>query len=127
MKTAEQLDRDARDVARDFQGEFASFTVIFGLVVLLAYLAVPFAVVAGKLPMAAGALLMLVLTYMAYTVLHDAAHGSISGSQQSLRWVNEWLGYAAAWIMMIPLTAHRFEHLGAPCSRSCCGSWSGRR
>jgi beta-carotene hydroxylase len=44
-------------------------------------------------------------------VLHDAVHGSISGSHPSLRWVNESLGYLAAWILMIPLTAHRHEHL----------------
>ena len=44
-------------------------------------------------------------------MLHDAAHGSISGSRRSLRWLNEALGYAMAWILMIPLTAHRHEHL----------------
>ena len=61
--------------------------------------------------MFAGLLLMSVLTYAAYTVLHDAAHGSISGSHKELRWLNEMLGYMAAWVLMIPLTAHRHEHL----------------
>ena len=111
MKTAEELDRAAREAAKPYQGEFAWFTALLAVVVLAAYLATPIMVVAGWLPLAAGALLMVVLTYIAYTVLHDAAHGSISGSQKSLRWINDWLGYAAAWILMIPLTAHRHEHL----------------
>ena len=63
------------------------------------------------MPLLVGALLMIVLTYMSYTVVHDAVHGSISGSHQKLRWVNEGMGYLTAWIMAIPLTAHRFEHL----------------
>jgi beta-carotene hydroxylase len=111
MQTVEQLDRAAKAEAKPYQGKFAVFTVAFGLAVLLAYLATLALVYTGKLPLAAGAVLLVLLTYMAYTVLHDAAHGSISGSKQSLRWVNEWLGYAAAWMLMIPLTAHRFEHL----------------
>ena len=28
-----------------------------------------------------------------------------------MRWVNELMGYVAGWILMIPLTAHRHEHL----------------
>ena len=111
MQTAEQLDREARNAAKNYQGEFAGFTVLFGLAVLAAYIAVPAFVVAGSLPLVVGALLMIVLTYMSYTVVHDAAHGSISGSHQKLRWVNELMGYLTAWIMAIPLTAHRFEHL----------------
>ena len=55
--------------------------------------------------------LMAFLTYAAYTVLHDAVHGSINGSHKPLRWLNEALGYAMGWILMIPLTAHRHEHL----------------
>jgi beta-carotene hydroxylase len=63
------------------------------------------------MPLWAAMPLVAVLTYLAYTVLHEAAHGSICGSHQSLRWLNEMMGYLAAWILMIPLTAHRHEHL----------------
>jgi len=54
--------------------------------------------------------LVAVLTYASYTVLHESVHGSITGNDQSLRWLNKALGYMAAWIVMIPLTAHRHEH-----------------
>jgi beta-carotene hydroxylase len=63
------------------------------------------------MPLALAFPLVVILTYLTYTLLHESAHGSISGSRQSLRWVNEALGYMAAWILMIPLTAHRHEHL----------------
>ncbi len=111
MTTAEQMDRATRDAAKPYQGEFALFTAVLGLAVILGYLAVPALAFAGRLPLAAAAVLMIILAYLAYTVLHEAAHGSISGSHRSLRWLNDWLGYAAAWVLMIPLTAHRFEHL----------------
>ena len=109
--TRQELDFAARKAAQQYQGDFALPTVIMGLGVFSAYLATPFAVIAGILPLWLGCLLMALLTYMAYTVLHDAAHGSISGSHPSLRWINEWMGYGAAFILMIPLTAHRHEHL----------------
>ncbi len=68
-------------------------------------------VVMGVMPLLVAVPLMAFVTYASYTVLHDAAHGSISGSHASLRWVNETMGYIAAWIFMMPLTAHRHEHL----------------
>lgn len=107
----EQLDAEAVQTAKAYQGNFAWFTVVFGLAVFAAYLATPFLVVSGSLPLWLGSVLMIALTYMAYTVLHDSAHGSISGSNSKLRWVNEWMGYGAAFVLMIPLTAHRHEHL----------------
>jgi beta-carotene hydroxylase len=106
-----QSDQQALAAAQARMGEFAWPTVVLGVLVMAAYLATPVWVVQGWLPLWAGMLIMLLLTYMAYTVLHEAVHGSISGRHQQLRWVNEWLGYGAAWIMMIPLTAHRHEHL----------------
>lgn len=107
----EHLDADASRKAKAYQGEFAWFTVVFGLLVIAAYISTPFLVVDGYLSLWLGSAFMVVLTYMAYTVLHDAAHGSISGSQSHLRWVNEWMGYGAAFVLMIPVTAHRHEHL----------------
>jgi len=68
-------------------------------------------VITGVVSLALAFPVMAILTYAADTVLHDAAHGSISGSNTSLRWLNEAMGYMAAWILMIPLTAHRHEHL----------------
>ena len=111
MTLEDELDRRARSAAQDYMGKVAWPTVFLGLFAFVSYVATPFLVVHGQLPFFVGAVLMIWLTYMSYTVLHDAAHGSINGSHKSLRWLNEAMGYLAAWVMGIPLTAHRHEHL----------------
>src|SRR5210317_1788657 len=111
MRTNDQQDLAALDAAKRYMGDFAWPTVLLGLGTALAYLITPLLVVTGALPLLAGLALMSVLTYMAYTALHDAVHGSVSGSHKQLRWLNELVGYLSAWVLMIPLTAHRHEHL----------------
>jgi beta-carotene hydroxylase len=112
LTQAEQaLDRQALEAAQQRMGEFAWRTVLLGLAVAVAYLATVATVTSGALPLAGGTLLIALLTYLAYTVLHEAVHGSICGSHRQLRWVNEAMGYLAGWIVMIPMTAHRHEHL----------------
>ena len=111
MNKPDALDRQALVAAQQYMGKLAWPTVLLGVTVGLAYVATPLLLIAGVIPLAVAFVLMTVATYAAYTVLHEAAHGSISGSHTSLRWLNEALGYIAAWILMIPLTAHRHEHL----------------
>ena len=111
MSKQDALDRQALVAAQQYMGKLAWPTVLLGVTVGLAYVVTPLLLIAGVIPLAVAFLLMTVATYAAYTVLHEAAHGSISGSHTSLRWLNEALGYIAAWILMIPLTAHRHEHL----------------
>jgi beta-carotene hydroxylase len=111
MQPTESLDQQALIAAKQYMGEVAWPTVALGLIIIFLYLAIPAAVLGGQLSLLLAVPAMAFLTYAAYTVLHDAAHGSISGSNRSLRWLNEALGYAMGWILMIPLTAHRHEHL----------------
>jgi len=111
MKKKDNLDLVALEAAKQHMGGFAWPTVVLGIVLLAAYLATPALVVTGVMPLLVAVPLVGLVTYASYTVLHDAAHGSISGSHTSLRWVNESMGYIAAWIFMMPLTAHRHEHL----------------
>ena len=111
MNKPDEPDLQALESAKQYMGQVAWPTVLLGVVVGASYVATPVLVVAGVLPLLVAVPLMAFLTYAAYTVLHDAAHGSISGSNKSVRWLNEALGYAMGWILMIPLTAHRHEHL----------------
>lgn len=111
MNKSDELDLQALEAAKKYMGGFAWPTVVLGVGIFVGYVATPVLVVTGQLSLLAGFCLMSMLVYAAYTVLHDAAHGSISGSHRSLRWLNELMGYLAAWIIMIPLTAHRHEHL----------------
>ena len=111
MSNKDNLDLKALEAAKQYMGGFAWPTVLLGVLVASAYLVTPVLVVQGIMPLIAAVPVMAFLTYAAYTVLHDAVHGTISGSNTSLRWLNEAMGYIAAWIVMIPLTAHRHEHL----------------
>ncbi len=111
MTTKDNLDLKALEAARKHMGKVAWPTVFLGVAVTLAYVATPALVMMGLMPLIVAMPLMALLTYAAYTVLHEAVHGSISGSNTSLRWLNEALGYTAGWILMVPLTAHRHEHL----------------
>jgi beta-carotene hydroxylase len=111
MNKPDQLDLMALAAAKQYMGKMAWPTIALAVVVGVSYLATPLLVITGVMPLLLAVPVMALLTYAAYTVLHDAAHGSISGSNTSLRWLNEALGYMAAWILMIPLTAHRHEHL----------------
>lgn len=92
-------------------GRVAWPTVCLAAVAISVYLLVLTWVVAGQMSIWLALLLTALATYACYTVLHEACHGSISGSRRDLRWLNETLGYAAAWVLMIPMTAHRHEHL----------------
>ena len=92
-------------------GVLAWPTVVLALVVGVSYMATVAMTLTGLLSLWLAVPLVALLTYLNYTVLHEAVHGSISGNHRSLRWINEALGYLAAWILMIPLTAHRHEHV----------------
>jgi len=111
MANSDVLDKKALDSATRYMGGVAWLTIVYALLVSTSYLAVVAMALIGTLSLALAVPLVSVLTYFNYTVLHESAHGSISGGRQSMRWVNEALGYLAAWILMIPLTAHRFEHM----------------
>lgn len=86
-------------------------TIILGLVLAVSYVAVVVMALAGFLSLWFAVPFVAVVTYLSYTVLHESVHGSIGGSDRSLRWLNKAMGYVAGWITMIPLTAHRHEHM----------------
>jgi beta-carotene hydroxylase len=111
MNDSDLRDQEALHTAKHYMGKVAWPTIALGVVIWGSYVAIPLLVATGVTSLALALPIMAFLTYAAYTVLHDAVHGSITGSRKSLRWINETLGYAMAWIMMIPLTAHRHEHL----------------
>lgn len=110
MSKTDLLDRQAVASARQYMGMVAWPTIILGMVLGASYIATVLMALLGFLALWLAVPLVAVLTYASYTVLHESVHGSITGNHQSLRWLNKALGYMAAWIVMIPLTAHRHEH-----------------
>ena len=111
MSKTDVLDQKALASAKQHMGVVAWPTIVLGLALGVSYLATVAMVLAGVLSVLPAIPLVAVITYFSYTVLHESVHGSIGGNRQSLRWINKALGYMAAWILMIPLTAHRHEHM----------------
>lgn len=111
MNKPDSYDLHALTSAKQYMGAVAWPTVVFALAVFFSYGVTLVLALLGNVALWVATPLLAVLTYLSYTVLHESAHGSISGSKQSLRWLNEALGYVAGWILMTPLTAHRHEHL----------------
>ena len=110
MSKTDLLERQAVASAQQYMGRVAWPTIILGLVLGAAYIATVAMALTGLLALWLAVPLVAVLTYASYTILHESVHGSITGTDPSLRWLNKALGYMAAWIVMIPLTAHRHEH-----------------
>ena len=111
MQQTDSLDQQALACAKTYMGRFAWPTVVFALAVFAVHLGTLVAAFAGAMSLWLAVPVITVTSYLCYTVLHEAAHGTISGSAQSRRWINELLGYTAAWLIVLPLTAHRHEHL----------------
>ncbi len=111
MGKADQLDRQAIACAGKYMGKVAWPTVILGLVLPASYVGAVALALAGTISLWLAVPLVAVITYLNYTILHDAVHGSVGGNDRSFRWLNKALGYMAAWVTMIPLTAHRYEHM----------------
>ncbi len=111
MSKTDRLDKQAIASARNYMGVVAWPTIILGFVLPGSYVGVIAVALAGILSLWFAVPLAALVTYLSYTVLHESVHGSISGNDKSLRWLNRTLGYLAAWVTMIPFTAHRQEHM----------------
>ena len=105
------LNKTARDRARGLSGQIAWPTILLGILIIPAYWSIPYLVAFKDLSLWLAIPLMVLMTYAAYTVLHESVHGSISGSHKHLNWLNDGLGYLAGTVLMATLTAHRPEHL----------------
>jgi beta-carotene hydroxylase len=111
MTKPDALDQAALASARKYMTGVAWPTVILGLVAPATYVTTVAMALTGVLSLWVAAPIVAIVTYASYTVAHDSVHGSISGNRASMRWINKTLGYMAAWVLMIPLTAHRHEHM----------------
>lgn len=111
MTKSDVLDQKALASARQYMAAVAWPTVILGLIAGLSYVTTVAMALTGALSLWWAVPIVAVVTYASYTVAHDSIHGSISGNRVSMRWINKALGYMAAWVLMIPLTAHRHEHM----------------
>jgi beta-carotene hydroxylase len=111
MTNADGFERQAVATASKYMGVVAWPTVILGLLFSAIYLTAVGLALAGLISLWIAVPVVAVVNYLSYTILHESVHGSIGGNNRSMRCLNKVLGYVAAWITMIPLTAHRYEHI----------------
>ena len=109
--THDALDAKALACARRYMTAVAWPTVALGSFVAMLYVGTVALAIAGALSLWLAVPVVAALTYASDTVAHDSIHGSISGNHPTLRWLNRAMGFLAAWILMIPLTVHRHEHM----------------
>jgi len=110
-KNSSSLDRDAMRQAKLAMGGTAWPTIGLALAIAVFYGLNFAAVASGQLGYVAGFFVSGILVYASYTILHETVHSNVSGFGQPARWYNEVLGYGSGFIMAIPLTIHRINHL----------------
>ena len=69
------------------------------------------AVIQGQLSHLQGLILNTLGIYLAFTPMHDAAHGAISGRRPGLRWIDGLVGWSCGFLFFAPFVAFRRLHL----------------
>ena len=111
MGTKADSETFAHQAAGNYIGEMCWPTVLLGFGAILVYTGTLWLLVIGGISLWVGFIAVTASIYVAYTVLHESVHGSITGRNRSLHWLNQFLGYAMGQLLFIPMTAHKLEHL----------------
>ena len=111
MSDAIELEKKANSAARSLMGEVGWPTIVLGIICASGYFVTLGLVATRQIDLAIAFVIVSLLTYAIYTVMHDAVHGSIQGKQKSFSWVNAGLGYLAGQVLFIPFKIHQQEHL----------------
>lgn len=96
---------------RAHTGAFAWPTFLLALGCAASFAAVWWAVLAGALSLAAGFAINTVVVYLAFTPMHEAAHGNVAGRHKSWRWVDGAVGWVCSTMFAAPYPAFRVIHL----------------
>lgn len=109
--SSKALTRRANQAAMAHMGAVAWPTALLGVGFLASYGLTLWATVSGYFSLWLAVPLTAFLTYLIYTILHEAVHGTIGGDKLKCRWLNESMGFAAGQILFASFIAHRKEHL----------------
>ncbi|MEN7343055.1 MAG: fatty acid desaturase [Pseudomonadota bacterium] len=91
--------------------QLATPTLLLSAVVFTATVSLLAAFALGLVSLWLATLFLAVLTYVAYTPLHEAVHSNVASGSLTSKRLNNGVGYAMAQIMGIPFSSHRKEHL----------------
>ncbi|MFT5583736.1 MAG: fatty acid desaturase [Cognaticolwellia sp.] len=95
---------------RQHSGFLAWPSVLLTLAVYVGFLVVWGTALVGVLPLWLGSPLVLVLIYLAFTPMHEAAHGNVGGSPHRA-WVDLLTGWACSLLFLAPFPAFKAVHL----------------
>ena len=97
--------------AQQYMGKTAWPTVLWTMLVLIAYGVVLRAGLLHQMPIIASFAALTWLLYALYTPLHEAVHSNIIGKKSGLNFINEAIGYIAGSVLAMPFTVHRSAHM----------------
>jgi fatty acid desaturase len=96
---------------RAHTGGLAAATLVLALVVFVGHLTVWWAVLTGRMHYAVAVPVQTLLAYLAFTPMHEASHGNVSGNRKSLRRIDDAVGWAMAAMLCAPYPAFKLLHL----------------
>ncbi|MEM9704935.1 MAG: fatty acid desaturase [Pseudomonadota bacterium] len=108
---ARENEAGANRAARRHMGDVAWPTVALFVFCLVGYVSALALTALGIVGPVSGFLATAFLVYLSYTIVHEAVHGSIHGSEKSLKWASDAMGYICAQFFGLAFTIHRKEHL----------------
>lgn len=97
--------------AQQYMGKTAWPTMLWSVLVLVAYGIVMRAGLTHQMPLVSSFAILTWLLYALYTPLHEAVHSNIAGKSSGLNFLNEAIGYIAGSILAVPFTLHRSAHM----------------
>lgn len=107
----ERLTPEERSVSMRLSQGFAWPTVVLLVGLIATGMCVAAAAVSGRIPLLAGLFLNSLVGYGLYTVVHDAAHRSISGRNPKFARWDVICGNIAAQLILLNFAGHRSSHL----------------
>jgi len=108
--TNRALDRAALDVANSFSGLVAWPTVVFALLIFIAYIVTIAVTLDGTLSLWLATPIVSLLVYAIYTPMHEAVHQNVSGRNAQFAWLDWLLGFIAGFMLGFPFMVHKREH-----------------
>ncbi len=106
-----ELRKLENDVARKYSGEVPWRAVVWAFGNLAVWLSLWPLVLFDVLPLWVASPIAILSVILVYAPNHEAQHDIIARPGTKLRWLNELLGHATSWMIVIPFEVLRVTHL----------------